>query len=79
MVVMGSPMAKERKSNNMPVRLNDEALRWARIAASYKGLSLAEYASQVLAEVGKRDVEEGHAALGKINPTGKTKGRRWRQ
>ena len=65
-----NPMAPERK--NMPVRLNEEALKWARIAASYRGISLAEYASQALIEVAKRDVEQGHAAITKVEkPKGK--------
>jgi hypothetical protein len=63
-------MAKERK--NMPVRLDDEAIRWAKIAASYKGQSLAEYASAALIEIAKRDVERSHAEM--ITPS-KPKGK----
>ena len=54
-------MAKERK--NMPVRINDEALRWARIAASYQGKTLADYVSDSLLAFAKADVERSHAAI----------------
>jgi uncharacterized protein (DUF1778 family) len=66
-------MAKERK--NMPVRINDEALRWARIAASYQGKTLADYASDALLEAAKADVARSHAAITAVEkPKGKGKG-----
>ena len=55
------PMASDRK--NMPVRVAEESLKLARIAASYQGKTLADYVSDSLAEVAKRDIEQGHAGL----------------
>jgi uncharacterized protein (DUF1778 family) len=54
-------MAKERK--NTPVRIDDESLRWARIAASYKGLTLADYVSEALLQAAKADVQRSHAEI----------------
>jgi hypothetical protein len=45
---------------NMPVRLSDEAIRWARIAASYSGLSMAEYVSRLVAEHARADAGRLH-------------------
>ena len=52
-------MAKERK--NTPVRIDDEAIKWARIASGYTGESMAEYISRVIAERGKADAERLHS------------------
>lgn len=46
----------------MPVRLTIESLDAARIAASYQGLNLSEYASAALLEIAIRDIERGHQA-----------------
>ena len=51
------------KRKNMPVRISDEAMKWARVAASYREMSVAEYVSEALLEIAKRDAEAGHAAL----------------
>lgn len=51
--VMADP---ERKT--MPVRLGHEAIEAAKIAASLKGMSLAEYATAVLLEMANRDIDE---------------------
>jgi hypothetical protein len=61
------------KRSNMPVRIDEETLKWARIAASYKGLSVAEYVSRALLEVARRDIHEEHAKLAGGKPV---KGRR---
>jgi hypothetical protein len=53
------PMAKSRK--NSPVRVDDEAIKWARIASGYTGESVAEYISRVITERGKADAERLHA------------------
>jgi hypothetical protein len=52
-------MAKAQKTT--PVRLTDEAVKWARIASGYTGESMAEYASRVVAERGKEDAGRLHA------------------
>lgn len=49
------------KRNDIPVKIDAVVVADARIAASYKGLSLAEYVSEVLRPIVLRDIEEGHA------------------
>jgi hypothetical protein len=44
-----------------PVRLTDEAIKWARIASGYTGESMAEYVSRLVVEHAKRDAERLHA------------------
>jgi hypothetical protein len=51
----------ERKPKTMPVRLTDDAIRWARIASGYTGESMAEYVSRIVVERGKEDAERLHA------------------
>jgi hypothetical protein len=48
-----------------PVRLTDEALKWARIASGYTGQSMAEYVSQFVAEHARLDAERLHAEVTK--------------
>lgn len=62
-LVAERPMAKDKDRKNTPVRIDDEALRLARIAASYKGMNLAEYVSAALLDAARRDIERGHAEL----------------
>ncbi len=35
----------------------------AKIAASYRGTTLADYVSEALLEIAKRDIERGHSEL----------------
>ena len=56
------PMAKRESKETMPVRLTAEALDAARIAASFQGLTLSEYASAALLEAANRDIEKGYQA-----------------
>jgi hypothetical protein len=46
-----------------PVRLTDEAIRWARIASGYTGESVAEYVSRVMVERGREDADRLHAQV----------------
>ena len=46
-----------------PVRLTEEAIRWARIASGYTGESMAEYVSRVVEERGKEDADRLHAEV----------------
>jgi hypothetical protein len=67
-------MAKAQKTT--PVRLTDEAIKWARIASGYTGESMAEYVSRTLVERGRADAERLHAES-KKEPTvkaGRSKG-----
>lgn len=54
-----------------PVRLTDEAIKWARIASGYTGESMTEYVSRVVAEYGKKDAERLHAEATGEKPKGK--------
>jgi hypothetical protein len=58
-----------------PVRLTDEAIRWARIASGYTGESMAEYVSRIVAERGRQDVDRLHANIASA-PAGPTSARR---
>jgi hypothetical protein len=64
---------KAQQPKTTPVRLTDEAIRWARIASGYTGESMAEYVSRVLVENGKRDAERLHAEVSG-DPTKKGRG-----
>lgn len=44
-----------------PVRLTDEAIKWARIASGYTGESMAEYVSRIVAAHAKTDADRLHA------------------
>jgi hypothetical protein len=50
---------KAQKSS--PVRLTEEAIKWARIASGYTGESMTEYVSRIVAEHAQGDVERLHA------------------
>jgi hypothetical protein len=54
-------MAEAKGQKTTPVRLSDEAIKWARIASGYTGESMAEYVSRIAAERGKEDAERLHA------------------
>jgi hypothetical protein len=43
-----------------PVRLSDEAIKWARIASGYTGESMTEYVSRIVAQRGREDAERLH-------------------
>jgi predicted DNA binding CopG/RHH family protein len=51
------------KRNDVPVKVDSEVIRVAKIAAAYKGLSLAEYLSETLRPIVARDVEQEHAKV----------------
>jgi hypothetical protein len=56
------PMARKAAAQKTtPVRLSDDAIRWARIASGYTGESMAEYVSRIVAEHAKADAERLHA------------------
>jgi hypothetical protein len=51
----------EMARKTTPVRLTEEAVRWARIASGYTGESMAEYVSRITEERGKEDADRLHA------------------
>jgi hypothetical protein len=62
------------KRNDVPAKIDAEVLAVCRIAAAYKGLSLAEYLSESMRVTATRDVEESHAGFAKPKASGKPKG-----
>ena len=63
------PMARKERGQTMPIRIDVESLRAAKIAASFKGLSVMQYASKVLLEQAERDIEEGYKQRSNPPPT----------
>lgn len=58
----GAQMARPRKmAKSVPVRLTEEAMELAKIAAGYTGESMAEYVSRIVAERAAQDAERLHA------------------
>jgi hypothetical protein len=57
----GTVMAEKE---TMPIRLDVEAVKEARIAAAFRGLSLTRWASQVILEAAQRDIEAGSKSRG---------------
>ena len=54
-------MARPKKAaKDSPVRLTEEAKKWARIASGYTGESMAEYVSRIVTERGKEDADRLH-------------------
>lgn len=60
-MLAGNAMAKGRK--DVPVRIDEEALKVAKIAASFKGITLKDYVSAALIEIAKRDIDQGYASM----------------
>jgi hypothetical protein len=67
-------MAEPKSQKNTPVRISDEAIKWARIASGYTGESMAEYVSRIVAEVGRNDAERLHAEATTASKQPKAKG-----
>jgi len=62
----GGVTAQERKA--MAVKLTDEAIKAAKIAAAFRGMTVMEYASQVLLQAANRDIEEGYRRRASCSP-----------
>lgn len=56
------PMAKR---NDVTVKVDTEAVRIAKIAASFKDVSLAEYISTLILTHAPGDIDRGHSELSK--------------
>jgi hypothetical protein len=72
LIEAGVMARKAQKST--PVRLTDEAVKWARIASGYTGESMTEYVSRIVAERGKQDAERLHAEMTGGSPKRPRKG-----
>lgn len=60
-------MAKKAPKTT-PVRLTDEAIKWARIASGYTGESMSEYLSRIAVERGREDADRLHAEVKSEKP-----------
>jgi len=47
----------------VPVRVSEEAIKWARIASGYTGESVSEYLSRIAIERGQQDADQLHAKV----------------
>jgi hypothetical protein len=71
---MNTEPRQRKLQKTSPVRLTDEAIRWARIASGYTGESMAEYVSRVVVERGREDADRLHAEVkSEAQKTAKTK------
>ena len=61
-------MARKKTQKTTPVRLTDEAIKWARIASGYTGESMAEYVSRIVAEKGQADADRLHSEMKPARP-----------
>lgn len=70
----GEQMAKKSKgparpaAKTTPVRLSEDAIKWARIASGYTGESLTEYVSRIVTETAQRDARRLHAEIVEPDP-----------
>lgn len=65
------------KRNDQSVKMDVQVIEDCRIAAAFKGISLAEYLSETMRVVARRDIDEGYArraAEGKNPPKPKKGG-----
>jgi hypothetical protein len=60
---MSTVELEEMPRKTTPVRLTEDAVKWARIASGYTGESMAEYVSRVVEERGKEDADRLHAEV----------------
>jgi hypothetical protein len=65
----GAETMAKKAQKTTPVRLTEEAIKWARIASGYTGESMAEYVSRTVVERGKEDAERLHAEMTGGRPT----------
>jgi hypothetical protein len=72
---MSTGLVAGMAKKTQPLRIEEEALRLVRIAAGYTGENPGEYASRVLAERAREDIERGHKALQGGAPPAAPKGR----
>ncbi len=58
---VGEAIGPMTKRNDVSVKMDAAVVDDARIAASFKGMSLAEYLSETLRPIVARDIDEGYA------------------
>jgi hypothetical protein len=57
---------ESRQTPGAPVRIGDEAIRWARIASGYTGESMADYITRIVEERAREDANQLHAEAAKV-------------
>jgi hypothetical protein len=57
LVIEDGEMGKEKIPKPIPVRLSEEAIKWARIASGFTGESVAEYVTRIVTDKAKEDSE----------------------
>ena len=78
LMTKADPMARRPiLPKTTPVRLTDEAIRWAKIASGYTGESMAEYVSRITVERGREDADRLHTEATKppSKPDGPRRGK----
>ena len=73
MVAVADAERPMTKRNDVPVKMDAEVVRVAKIAAAYKDMSLAEYISERLRPLASEDVEQEHAKRPHMPAKGKPK------
>ena len=68
--MLAIPVRPMTKRNDVPVKVDAEVVRVARIAAAYKDMSLAEYISETLRPLVAQHVEQEHAKQPHSRPKG---------
>jgi len=74
MALATEPRMSEQEQKATSIRIELKAVEVARVAAAYKGLSMAEYITGVVLEAANRDIEEGYRARGQAKPVKTKKG-----
>lgn len=68
---MGAPMVETMAKKSFPLRIEEEALQLVRIAAAMTNEQATEYASRVLAERARADIERLADKVLKPRPKGR--------
>jgi hypothetical protein len=71
--VADRPMTKR---NDVPVKMDAEVVRIAKIAAAYREQSLAEYLSERMRDIAAHDVEQEHAKQPHRKPASKPRAKK---
>lgn len=72
-VLMGRP---KKGIKTVPVRLSEDAIKWAKIASGYTGEAMVDYVSRIVIERGQQDADRLHEELKSGQPPTPAKSRR---
>lgn len=62
------------KRTDVSVKMDEKVVEDCRIAASFRGLTLAEYLSEAMRAIAARDIDEGYARRAEARPAPKRPG-----